>query len=530
VETELSKRGQLHTQLVYALTRAVAEARDVEDIFEAALTCLGASVGTSRLSILLFGEDDRMHFVASRGLSADYQAAVDGHSPWARDALSPGPILVADLDRDDSLAALREVIAAEGIRSLAFIPLLAGTRLIGKFMVYYDAPHEFDAAEVMAAETIAAQVAFAVDHQERRSENERLAGLARQMIDAIGIAVYSTDADGLITHFNEAAAEMWGRRPEIGVDQWCGSWRIFTTEGDPVALADCPMGVALREQRSIRGVEIVVEGPDGSRKTVMPYPTPLHDHSGRLIGAVNALVDITEPATLRRTLQETLLAKDDFLGQVSHELRTPLTQVMGNAHLLVRRWDALDEETRRESVHEIMAHSQRMHRLVNNMLVLSRLERGVLPQTEPQLLQRLLGTTIDEFSLRFPDTALEVDIAPELPPVSTTADTIDQVVWNLMTNARKYGPRSGPVRLTARATPGWAEVRVTDQGPGVSEADRERLFEPYFRSSATAAQAGGLGLGLSVCKTLIEAQGGSIWALPLEERGMEFGFRLPALG
>jgi signal transduction histidine kinase len=527
---ELGRRGQLHTQLVYALTRAVAEAENVEDVFDAALTCLGGSLGTPRSAILLFGDDGKMHFRASRGLSEDYRQAVDGHSPWARDAQTPEPVLVPDVSSDRSLDGLREVIEGEGIGALAFVPLLAGTRLIGKFMVYHDEPHDFDTTEIMIAQTIAAQVAFAVDHMQRRSENERLSSLARQTIDAIGIAVYSTDAQGFIRQYNEAAAEMWGRRPVLGVEKWCGSWKIFTSDGKPVELADCPMGIALRENRTVRGEEIVVEGPDGSRKTVMPYPTPLHDESGRLIGAVNALVDITEPTTLRKQLEETLLAKDDFLGQVSHELRTPLTQAMGNAQLLDRRWDMLDEDTKRESVHEIVTHSQRMQRLVNNMLVLSRLERGILPQTEPQLLQRLFGATIDEFSMRFPDTALEVEVAPDLPPVSTTADTLDQVLWNLLTNARKYGPRTGPVRLTACAGDNCAEIRVVDDGPGVSPEDLGRLFTPYFRSSATANHAGGLGLGLSVCKTLIEAQGGSIWAKPLEPRGMEFGFRLPALG
>jgi two-component system sensor kinase FixL len=529
VESELGRKGHLHTQLVYELTSAVSQAHDVEQIFEAALSCLGESVGTERSSILLFGEDGRMHFRAWRNLSSEYRQAVDGHSPWDPGTTDAKPVLVPDVLDDPAWAEFLPVFEAENIRSLAFIPLMAGSRLIGKFMVYYAEPHEFDTIELMASQTIAAQVAFAVEHEAARAAHDRLSTLNQRMIDSIGIAVYATDRDGYITQFNEEAVELWQRRPVLGEEMWCGSWRIFTPEGEPVAHRDCPMGVALRENRPIRGVEIVVENPDGSRHTVLPHPTPLHDADGNLIGAVNALVDITEQSRMRRELQETLVAKDDFLGQVSHELRTPLTQLMGNGHLLARRWDTLDEETKKESVYEIVTHSQRMQRLVNNMLVLSRLERGMIPEAEPQLIQRLLQGTLNEFSARFPDAELRCDILPELPPVATNPDTIDQVLWNLLTNAKKYGPSRGPITVCARSTDGWAEVTVTDCGPGVAVEEMDRLFEPYFRSSATATHAAGLGLGLSVCKTLIEAQGGKIWARRIEPRGMEFGFGLPAL-
>ena len=529
LDTELGLRGQLQTHLVYELTRAVSEAEDVDQVFDAALNCLGASMATDRLSILLFADDGKMHFRAWRHLSDAYRAAVDGHSPWSSDDPDPQPVLVPDIYADPGLAELLPVIEAENIRALAFVPLLAGSRLIGKFMVYYAEPHDFDSVEVMSAQTIAAQVAFAVERQAALDAHRHATALNQSIFDSIGIAVYATDARGYITHYNDAAAGLWQRRPALGVDRWCGSWKIFSPEGEPVAHRDCPMGIALREGRPVRNVEIVVENADGSRHTVLPYPTPLFDVKGKLVGAVNALIDVTAQTQMRRDLEEALLAKDDFLGLVSHELRTPLTQLMGNAHLLSRRWDMLDEPTKRESVDEMVTHSQRMQRLVNNMLVLSRLERGVIPDAEPQLIQRLLRSTLDEFGARFPDTKVVIDMQDRLPPVATNADTIDQVLWNLLTNARKYGPPRGPVTVQVGETEGWTQVKVIDNGPGVQPDELDRLFQPYFRSSASASHAAGLGLGLSVCKTLIEAQGGKIWARRLEP-GMEFGFGLPALG
>jgi PAS domain S-box-containing protein len=115
-----------------------------------------------------------------------------------------------------------------------------------------------------------------------------------EIIQKLYAAVYSTDANGLITYYNKAAAELWGREPEIGKDLWCGSWKIFDTSGEALPLDSCPMAVALREGREVKGVEIIVERPDGSRRNVAPFPRPIFGETGILTGAVNMLVDITD--------------------------------------------------------------------------------------------------------------------------------------------------------------------------------------------------------------------------------------------
>jgi PAS domain S-box-containing protein len=116
----------------------------------------------------------------------------------------------------------------------------------------------------------------------------------REVLDALPAAVYITDAAGLITYYNEAAAVLWGRRPELGTDHWCGSWKLFWPDGTPLPHDECPMALALREKRPVRGMEAIAERPDGLRVPFIPYPTPLYDASGALVGAVNTLVDITE--------------------------------------------------------------------------------------------------------------------------------------------------------------------------------------------------------------------------------------------
>jgi PAS domain S-box-containing protein len=124
----------------------------------------------------------------------------------------------------------------------------------------------------------------------RQERDRRFRGL----LDALPAAIYTTDAAGRVTYYNEAAAELWGHRPQLGTAEWCGSWKLYWSDGTPLAHADCPMALALKENRPIRGMEAMAERPDGTRVPFIPYPTPLHDQTGRLVGAVNMLVDITD--------------------------------------------------------------------------------------------------------------------------------------------------------------------------------------------------------------------------------------------
>ena len=116
----------------------------------------------------------------------------------------------------------------------------------------------------------------------------------RQLLDVLPAAVYVTDAAGCITYYNEAAASLWGWRPELGNTEWCGSWKLFWPDGRAMEHGECPMAIAVKQGRPVHGMDAIAERPDGVRVPFMPFPTPLFDLSGRMIGAVNLLVDITD--------------------------------------------------------------------------------------------------------------------------------------------------------------------------------------------------------------------------------------------
>jgi len=356
----------------------------------------------------------------------------------------------------------------------------------------------------------------------------------RSFLEALGVAVYTTDAAGAITYFNEAAAELWGRRPELG-EEWCGSFKLFWSDGSPLAHGDCPMAIALKEGRSVRGFTAIAERPDGSRIDFQPYPTPLYDRNGRLIGAVNVLVDITERRRMEDDLRSTAQAlalsngvKDEFLGLISHELRTPVTTIYGNAQLLRDRIARLPEAERVDMVTDIAEDSERLLAIIENLLLLSRMQSGTSSELEPQVLGHVIRQEVAEFSRRHPERDV---VFTEMPGhhVIVEADRTHLVLLlqNLLSNAHKYGGAEGAIEIDLDTTRTEACVRVLDRGLGLADADIARIFSPFYRSTEAQKAAGGLGLGLPVCDRIVTALGGRMWAAHRDGGGSEFGFALP---
>jgi len=123
--------------------------------------------------------------------------------------------------------------------------------------------------------------------------HDRLGGM-RALLEALPAAIYTTDAEGRITSYNDEAVRFAGREPQLGTDSWCVTWKLYWPDGTPLPHDQCPMAIALREGRPVRGVSAIAERPDGTRVHFMPYPTPIKDACGKVIGAVNMLVDVTE--------------------------------------------------------------------------------------------------------------------------------------------------------------------------------------------------------------------------------------------
>ena len=174
IELTLSKKYD-QLQAIYRLTEVVNQADTVAEVYQEALTTLQNALHAERASILLFDEQGVMRFVVWRGLSDRYRRAADGHSPWAAHETAAQPILVTDAEHDASLETFREALRQEGIRALAFIPIVYQKRLLGKFMVYYNQPHAFSGEEIQLAQTVASHVAFALERAQQTAKLEHQA-------------------------------------------------------------------------------------------------------------------------------------------------------------------------------------------------------------------------------------------------------------------------------------------------------------------------------------------------------------------
>jgi signal transduction histidine kinase len=220
--------------------------------------------------------------------------------------------------------------------------------------------------------------------------------------------------------------------------------------------------------------------------------------------------------------------RDAFIGVISHELRTPITTIYGLSKMLRQRGTSLDPEVLVSTIEDVEAEADRLQRLVEDLLVLSRAERGAVEiQGEPLGLARILRRVVGAERGRLPQRVIELDADDGLPLVIGEETYVEQVVRNLMTNAAKYSDRATPIEIVAELVGDEVVVRVMDGGIGIAEEDTELLFQLFYRSTSAARMAGGAGIGLFVCRHLVEAMGGRIWATPRSPTGTEVGFALP---
>ena len=153
------------------------------------------------------------------------------------------------------------------------------------------------------------------------SQHKRMERQFKELVEALPAAVYTTDAEGRILHYNQAAIDLWGRRPQLDETQWCGSWRLYRPDGTHIPHEECPMAMTLSQNRPVRGTEVWVGRPDGTRVPVLPFPTPLRDPEGKLVGGVNMLVDISDRKQAEQQLRRLAAESEQRVVDRTNELR-----------------------------------------------------------------------------------------------------------------------------------------------------------------------------------------------------------------
>jgi len=219
-----------------------------------------------------------------------------------------------------------------------------------------------------------------------------------------------------------------------------------------------------------------------------------------------------------------------LLSSLSHDLRTPLGAITGAASSLLEERSALTDAARRDLLTTILEEALRMNRLIGNLLDMIRVESGALEvQKEWQPLEEVVGVALIRLQDRLREHPVQAHLPPDLPLVPVDGVLMEQVFVNLLENAVKYTPPGTPIDIAASATDGVVQVDVADRGPGLPPDEENRIFDKFYRAAGTVTQ-GGIGLGLTICRGIITAHGGRIWARNREGGGTVFRFTLPLTG
>jgi signal transduction histidine kinase len=244
--------------------------------------------------------------------------------------------------------------------------------------------------------------------------------------------------------------------------------------------------------------------------------------------ALNNALRFKEAQQTEEELRYANEAKDEFLGFVAHELRTPITTIYGGARFLNTRAGFLDEDAKKELLQAVEEDAEKLNRLIDNLLALARMELGREVPKEPLQIAHFMDNVAQAFRRRRPGRELIIRNNATRSVVLAGPTYLEQVLSNLLDNADKYTQVGPPLEIEISSTEDEIIIRVLDRGPGLRPEELGRIFESFYRSEHTAQRAPGKGLGLAVCKRLIEAHGGRIWAVPRPEGGLEVGFSLPA--
>ena len=299
---DVSEREELRSRLrdldaVYRFADAVAGASELEEVLEVALDALLEATGADRASVLLCDHENVMRFRAWRGLSDEYRTATDGHSAWAADEPDPQPVLVQDAATASLEPWLEEIVRNEGIAALAFVPLVHGNRLLGKFMLYRNAPHAWSDREILLARTIANHLASVAERTQAQHDlhesREQLATILRTVADGITVA----DTSGRLLYANDASARQFGKASVEELlaaprEDWLEKFELLDADGGPLDLDALP---SRRGYSGEEGSRVILrrDRETGEERWLDVWANPVFGPDGSVELVVNVSRDIT---------------------------------------------------------------------------------------------------------------------------------------------------------------------------------------------------------------------------------------------
>jgi signal transduction histidine kinase len=365
--------------------------------------------------------------------------------------------------------------------------------------------------------------------QQLRTLLEQAPDLLERIFDLLPVGVWIADASGRIVTNNPVAARIWrGARyvPVAEFGQYKGWW---VDSGKPIAAEDWALARALRRGETSTGELVRIQCFDGSFKTIINSATPLRDASGRITGAIVVNEDVTSLHRTQEQLRTAVREREEILAVVAHDLRNPLNSVIIGAAAAERAANALPGG---EPVSALAASLARIARgmsgMVDDLLAVAVATAGGVSMVSLEQVPAsgLLARAAEAARPLLAREGLElhIDVTGELPQVSADADRVLRVFANLLDNALKFTSPPGRITLSAERTVGGVRFTVANSGEALPPGELDAMFKPFWQAGRDRR---GAGLGLSICRSIVEAHGGSIWAEPAAGQRVRVCFILP---
>jgi PAS domain S-box-containing protein len=341
----------------------------------------------------------------------------------------------------------------------------------------------------------------------------------RDLYEEAPNAYLSVGADSYIERTNRRATELLGYSRDELVGRPVSDLYANTPNGKAKAQEVFQRFLAGEE---IRDEELEIRRADGSSVWINLSVRPIRDKEGRVVASRSQIVDITEHKKLDQL-------KDDFISLVSHELRSPMTVITGAINTALTEAERLSPEETRQLLKDAALEADLLSNILGNLLELSRIQADRLSlHAEAISVKKIIQDAVNEVRRQSSAHRFIMNLPRKLPPVYADELRLERILYNLLENAVKYSPPSSKIRVSARPEKEHLVIGVSDQGPGISLPDQVKLFESFQRLEESRPDGTrGVGLGLLVCRRLVEAHGGQIWVESEPGHGATFFFTMP---
>jgi PAS domain S-box-containing protein len=440
------------------------------------------------------------------------------------------PLLAAVPDHEDpagfelpEISRLLQTLtrtASLGILTGVGLPMIVRRRVIGVIFIFRNYLGVFSANDRALLESFADQAAIAVQNAQLYTQVSREKQRMDALLDSAADGILILGADHTIERCNPALARMLGR-PLDDIRGRTHEEIIHWIRKDGLALEQAEAG----GWPLTPNATLYVEG-DLERGDEMPLPVgityaPLVNPEGNLVNIIATVRDITR-------FREAEELKSTFISVISHELKTPVALIKGYVSTLRREDATWDRKVVKDSLEVIEEEADRLTQLIENLLDASRLQAGGLAINMTDVsLKTIAEHIVERFRNQSSQHSLLVGFPADFPVVLADEERISQVISNLVSNAIKYSPEGGEIRISGQVRPDQVIVCVSDQGPGIAPDDIPHVFDRFYRSSAATRTTKGAGLGLYLARAVIEAHSGRIWVDPRPGYGARVCFSLP---